>query len=520
MARDRHRRHRNRVRRQIRDGPGRDDRTPDDPGRRARRRLASRARRAGAGDRRVHRAAPRPVEHRRQHVGAHVVGSDAHRRRRRARDARHRGGHAVGCRRVGVSHRERQSTARRLGPLGDIRTSRGRRGQAPNARPTAAQAGRRNSGSSVRAPSASTRRPRRDGTAGFGIDTRQPGMLVAVVKRCPVFGGKVARFDAAKAKAVPGVRQVVEISSGVAVVADGYWPAYKGRDALTVEWDLGPNATLDSAGIWKRFEDRIAQPLALVRDTGNVATADPDKTVDAEYRVAVLGARDNGADELLRARAGRRVQCVGAHAESNRRARYRGEDHRSLAGPGRYSHDVFRRRLWPPLRHRFRERRRRGIEGRRRAGEGDLRSARRHAAQWLSARRAAPVERQVRRQRLARCVDAQVRGAVDSRALRRASGGQGSQWRRHLRHRRRFSVHDSQHARGVRHSRVARARVVVAFRWAFEHRLRGRELLGRARRRRRQGSRGAQAPLARRLAAPARGAQPGRGEIRLGHAAA
>ncbi|HKV52311.1 MAG TPA: xanthine dehydrogenase family protein molybdopterin-binding subunit [Gemmatimonadaceae bacterium] len=127
-----------------------------------------------------------------------------------------------------------------------------------------------------------------NGTAGFGIDTRQPGMLVAVVKRCPVFGGKVASFDAAKAKAVPGVRQVVQISSGVAVVADGYWPAYKGRDALTVQWDLGPNATLDSAGIWKMFEDRLAQPLAVVRDTGNVAAADPDKTVEAEYRLPYL----------------------------------------------------------------------------------------------------------------------------------------------------------------------------------------------------------------------------------------
>ncbi|HXE60885.1 MAG TPA: xanthine dehydrogenase family protein molybdopterin-binding subunit [Gemmatimonadaceae bacterium] len=127
-----------------------------------------------------------------------------------------------------------------------------------------------------------------NGSAGFGIDTRQPGMLVALVKRCPVFGGKVARFDAAKAKAVPGVRHVVQISSGVAVLADGYWPAYKGRDALTVEWDLGPNATVDTAGIWKMFEDRIAQPLAVVRDTGNVAAADPDKTVDAEYRLPFL----------------------------------------------------------------------------------------------------------------------------------------------------------------------------------------------------------------------------------------
>src|SRR5882762_7739952 len=67
--------------------------------------------------------------------------------------------------------------------------------------------------------------PKVDGSAQFGIDVRVPGMLVAVVARCPVFGGKVKSFDATKAKAVPGVRHVVQISSGVAVVADGYWSA-------------------------------------------------------------------------------------------------------------------------------------------------------------------------------------------------------------------------------------------------------------------------------------------------------
>jgi len=126
------------------------------------------------------------------------------------------------------------------------------------------------------------------GTAGFGIDAHREGMLVALVKRCPVFGGKVARFDDTKARAVPGVRRVVQISSGVAVLADGYWPAYTGREALTVEWDAGPNATLDSAGIWKMFEDRLAQPLAVVRDSGSVASADPAKTVEAEYRLPYL----------------------------------------------------------------------------------------------------------------------------------------------------------------------------------------------------------------------------------------
>ena len=71
-------------------------------------------------------------------------------------------------------------------------------------------------------------------------------MLVAVVARPPVFGGRLKRFDAGKAKAVPGVRQVVEIDRGVAVVADGFWPAKKGREALTITWDEGPLAKLDS----------------------------------------------------------------------------------------------------------------------------------------------------------------------------------------------------------------------------------------------------------------------------------
>src|SRR5881398_754599 len=89
--------------------------------------------------------------------------------------------------------------------------------------------------------------PKVDGSAQFGIDVKAPGMLVAVIARSPVFGGKVKSFDAAKAKAVPGVRHVVQISSGVAVVADGYWPAKKGRDALDVSWDEGPNAQVTSS---------------------------------------------------------------------------------------------------------------------------------------------------------------------------------------------------------------------------------------------------------------------------------
>ena len=85
-----------------------------------------------------------------------------------------------------------------------------------------------------------------NGTATFALDMRLPGMLYAVVARCPVFGGKVAGFDAARAKAIPGVKHVVQISSGVAVVAENTWAAMEGRKALQVQFDEGPIAATSS----------------------------------------------------------------------------------------------------------------------------------------------------------------------------------------------------------------------------------------------------------------------------------
>src|SRR3989441_4756159 len=118
--------------------------------------------------------------------------------------------------------------------------------------------------------------PKVDGSAQFGIDVKVPGMLVAVLARSPVFGGKVKSFDATKAKAVPGVRHVVQVSSGVAVVADGYWPAKKGRDALAVTWDEGANATVSSASIAQLFAQRAQQAGAVARHDG-----DPDAGLSA-----------------------------------------------------------------------------------------------------------------------------------------------------------------------------------------------------------------------------------------------
>jgi len=112
-----------------------------------------------------------------------------------------------------------------------------------------------------------------DGRAVFGIDVKLPELLTARVVRCPVFGGKVASFNADKAKAVPGVRHVVQISSGVAVVADNFWAASKGAQALEIKWDEGRLATLNSADITKRYAELAQQPGKVARDTGNVESA-------------------------------------------------------------------------------------------------------------------------------------------------------------------------------------------------------------------------------------------------------
>lgn len=87
------------------------------------------------------------------------------------------------------------------------------------------------------------------GKAVYGIDVRLPGMLFATVARPPVLGGKLVKFDAAKAEKVSGVRQVVQIDCGVAVVAENSWAAMQGRNALELTWEDGANGNLSSAQV-------------------------------------------------------------------------------------------------------------------------------------------------------------------------------------------------------------------------------------------------------------------------------
>ena len=128
------------------------------------------------------------------------------------------------------------------------------------------------------------------GRARFGIDVQFEGLLTAVVARPPVFGGKVKSLDAAKAKAVPGVRAVVQVPSGVAVVADHFWAAKLGRDALEIDWDLGPNAKLDSAATREEFSRLAGTKGTTAAQAGNVAGAFAKavKTIEADYAVPYL----------------------------------------------------------------------------------------------------------------------------------------------------------------------------------------------------------------------------------------
>jgi isoquinoline 1-oxidoreductase beta subunit len=129
-----------------------------------------------------------------------------------------------------------------------------------------------------------------NGTARYGIDAQLPGMLVAVMARAPMPGAKPARVDDAKAKAVKGVRQVVTIPNGVGVLADGYWAAKKGRDALEIAWDLGPHADLSTAKVSEMLHDGAAKADALAKDTGNLrdAAANSAVTVEAVYEAPYL----------------------------------------------------------------------------------------------------------------------------------------------------------------------------------------------------------------------------------------
>jgi isoquinoline 1-oxidoreductase subunit beta len=131
-------------------------------------------------------------------------------------------------------------------------------------------------------------RDKSSGNQGYGIDVRLPGMLTAVVARPPVFGAKLKSVDDSAAKAVKGVKAVVRVPAdrggeGVAVIADGYWPAKQGRDALKLEWDTSAVEKADTGKLLASYRELAKKP-GLVKhnaDLSRLATA-PNK-ISAEY---------------------------------------------------------------------------------------------------------------------------------------------------------------------------------------------------------------------------------------------
>lgn len=129
-----------------------------------------------------------------------------------------------------------------------------------------------------------------DGSAQFTIDVALPGMLVALLKRPPLFGATVKSFDAAAASAVPGVVKVVQVPRGVAVVATGFWAAKLGRDALEVEWDDSNAEKRSSSELLDEYRRLADQPGASARKEGDAAQSirNAARKVSASYEFPYL----------------------------------------------------------------------------------------------------------------------------------------------------------------------------------------------------------------------------------------
>lgn len=129
-----------------------------------------------------------------------------------------------------------------------------------------------------------------DGSAQFGIDMRLPGMLYAALAQPPELGGSVKGFNADKAKAMPGVREVLQTSSGVAVVADTWWQAKTARDALDIQWNPGTTAKLNNASIFAGLKKASSGKGLDVRKEGDVDAGwkQNQRRVEAVYELPML----------------------------------------------------------------------------------------------------------------------------------------------------------------------------------------------------------------------------------------
>lgn len=165
-----------------------------------------------------------------------------------------------------------------------------------------------------------------NGKAQFSIDVMIPGMKIATVAACPVFGGKLVGVDDSNAKRIKGVHQVVLLDNAVAVIADHMWAAKQGLAALDIQWDEGPNATLSSAEIIRQLETALLKPGVIARKDGDVAKAMAGAAmrIEALYQMPFLAhatmeplsctvhVRKNGCDVWVGSQVLARAQATAA----------------------------------------------------------------------------------------------------------------------------------------------------------------------------------------------------------------
>ena len=203
-------------------------------------------------------------------------------------------------------------------------------------------------------------RPKCDGSQKFGLDLDLPGMKVAVVAHPPVFGARVKSVDDAAARAVEGVRDVFEIplakGTGVAVVADKFWPAKRARDLLKIEWDFTGVERADSSAVARAVQTTRAHGGHAFRRARRREGARRGRRREPHrrrVRIPLPAARADGAAEHDRPLRRRPRGGVGRLAVPDVRPDGRRRSARAEAGAGHFPHGDGGRRLRAPRRHRL-----------------------------------------------------------------------------------------------------------------------------------------------------------------------
>ncbi|HHQ48215.1 MAG TPA: xanthine dehydrogenase family protein molybdopterin-binding subunit [Acidobacteria bacterium] len=189
------------------------------------------------------------------------------------------------------------------------------------------------------------------GAAAFAIDVRRDTMLYAVIARCPVFGGTVRRFDDAAALKLPGVRKVLRVPTGVAVLADSTWAAIRGREALEIQWDEGEGASWDDRRIHRYLEERASAEGVVARSEGSPPTGPGTRRLEHRYSVPFLAhAPMEPLNAVADVRPGRCEMWVGSQSPTrlqSQAAKLLGIDVRQVTVHQMFLGGGFGRRAWP-----------------------------------------------------------------------------------------------------------------------------------------------------------------------------